>query len=596
MPQQVPNVLEEGEPSSWAYEKPWVLEIFRRERHRPRANYNDQQLRNMFNAALDGHVDRLKAALTTLTQSRERVNISMFHYRKDWNYILTPLHAAAIHGHLDAATLLIALGADLEAYTRHRGEYTPLHYAVGSGNSALVRLLLDSGADVTARWNQDYTPEFDGGEGIATFLAVKPGLEPESIIETIDLLLDAGLDINEPSEEWFEGNRLTYEALELGSGKLIKHLIKRGAILSQNHELNLRQAARSRRSFEALEFLVEEQGHRDIDNNLEALSTIAESLGERFVEFPEVRLRTAYFLISHLVRDLGPGKSLNDVPGIDFVLRASICESGAPLARLLLQHGVGTPTGLSRHSALLIACRKRADPDIIESLLAAGQEVNCHSNPLYSEETPPLLEACITNSDPEVIKMLLQAGAEVNCRRKEARWDVNPHGGYIGDNALHESVLSPSTVKLLLDAGVDPRARNSRGETPLLTHARRLGARFTSFGSKPTKDDFIGCIRLLTDACRNFDDINAVDHRGMSALHHLARELSDDWEPPNVPYRDDIETYVEAVGILMRRGARLDIRDDQGRTVAAAFQQKGGHRLLEALRKAGAQIPGEEHS
>ncbi|KAL8289680.1 hypothetical protein RB597_001357 [Gaeumannomyces tritici] len=594
MSQPVFNDFEEGEPSLWRLKKPWVLEILRRERHRPTADPNDEQLREMFNAAYDGHVDRLKVALTTLTQSREQVNISMLHYHEGWNHVQTPLHAAAIRGHLDAATLLIAFGADLEACVGYMGDqYTPLHYAVRSGSPTLVRLLLNSGADVTARWNQYLGDD----EGIATFLALECGHEPEPIIETIDLLLNGGLDVNEPSYEHYEGNRLTYKALELGSGKLVKHLIKRGAILSQNHDLNLRLAAGSHRSSEALEFLIQEQGHHDIDNDLAALCTIAGNWDNHFFEFSEPRLRMAHLLISHLVRDLGPGKPLNDVPGIHFVLRTAISSNGAPLARLLLQNGVGTPIGLSRNSALFVACRNRADPDIIESLLVAGEDVNCHSNPLYSEETAPLLEACITNSDPEVIKMLLQAGAEINCRRKEPpiriSWQVNPHGGYGGDNALHESVLSPSTVKLLLDAGVDPRARNSCGETPLLTHARLLGARFTSFGSKPTKDDFIGCIRLLADACHNLDDINAVDHRGRSALHLLARKLLDDWEPPNAPYQHNVETYVEAVGILIRRGARLDIRDNQDRTVAAAFQQEGGHRLLEALRKAGAQIPGE---
>lgn len=183
---------------------PWLRNIRRRERHRPTADDDDEHLREMFNAARDGDINRLKVALETLAQSREQINISMLHELNDWDVSWTPLHAAVYGGHFDVATLLIALGADLEACEGYMGgAFTPFHLAVKSGNPAMVRLLLDSGANADARWydhgRQDY--------GIATFLAIGPGREPEATIEVIDMLLDHGLDINEPSP-WCKGNRL----------------------------------------------------------------------------------------------------------------------------------------------------------------------------------------------------------------------------------------------------------------------------------------------------------------------------------------------------------------------------------------------------
>ncbi|EJT70673.1 hypothetical protein GGTG_11696 [Gaeumannomyces tritici R3-111a-1] len=126
MSQPPHNDLEEGEPVHWRWTSPWLLEILRRERHRPRADRNDEHLGAMFDAASTGDFNRLKVALVTLTQSREQIDASMLHEHGGWDRHVTPLHAAASGGHLDAATLLIALGADLEASVGQAGDrFTP---------------------------------------------------------------------------------------------------------------------------------------------------------------------------------------------------------------------------------------------------------------------------------------------------------------------------------------------------------------------------------------------------------------------------------------------------------------------------------------
>ncbi|EJT81673.1 hypothetical protein GGTG_01651 [Gaeumannomyces tritici R3-111a-1] len=181
---------------------PWLRNLSRRERLRPRADRDDEHLREMFNAARDGDIYQLNAALETLAQSREQININMLHIPTGSDISWTPLHAAVDGGHFDMVTLLIALGADLEACEGFMGgALTPFHLAVKSGSPAMVRFLLDSGADAHAHWydRQDY--------GIATFLAIGPDREPEATIEVVDMLLDRGLDINEPSP-WYSLNRL----------------------------------------------------------------------------------------------------------------------------------------------------------------------------------------------------------------------------------------------------------------------------------------------------------------------------------------------------------------------------------------------------
>ncbi|KAL8419914.1 hypothetical protein RB594_002897 [Gaeumannomyces avenae] len=557
---------------------PWLRNLRRRERFRPRADEDDEHLREMFNAARDGDINQFKVALETLAQSREQINISMLHIPTDSDISRTPLHDAVYGGHFDMATLLIALGADLEACEGFGGgALTPFHWAVKFGNPAMVRLLLDSGADAHVRWydREDY--------GIATFLAIGPDpfmgsdyvREPEAIIEIVDMLLDRGLDINEPSP-WCEGNRLLYHALQTGSAKIVKHLMRRGALLSNDYSQNLAQAACSYQSSEALEFLVEEQGHRDIDNGLPAIFTIASESCSRWPEAVKLRSKMARFLVSHLVRDLGPGRALKDVPGINTLFQVAVLNDHAVLARLLLEHGVGANSGPLKNSTLVAACRKRAGPETIKVLLDAGEDVNCHTNPSYSDEVSPLLEACRTISDPDVIKLLLEAGADINCHCD-------------GNNALHYSVESPAIMKLLLSAGVDPKARNHLGETPLLKQIRSIGTRHPLCGPSPTtKDDFMDCIRLLAEACQRLGEIDAVDRHGRSALHLLARKTGRTDITPQ--YTERVETYVEAASILIERGARLDIQDDRGRTVEETFQQEAGYSLLDELRKAGVQI------
>jgi ankyrin repeat protein len=68
----------------------------------------------------------------------------------------TPLHAALWAGDDEAASSLVAAGADANA----KGEegYTPLHVAIAQQNTAMARLLLSRGASWDIRSDLGSTP------------------------------------------------------------------------------------------------------------------------------------------------------------------------------------------------------------------------------------------------------------------------------------------------------------------------------------------------------------------------------------------------------------------------------------------------------
>ncbi|XP_030056065.1 ankyrin repeat domain-containing protein 49 [Microcaecilia unicolor] len=70
--------------------------------------------------------------------------------------LYTPLHRAAYNGHLEAAQVLIAHGADVDAVTVDG--WTPLHSACKWNNTKVASFLLQHGADINAQTNGLLTP------------------------------------------------------------------------------------------------------------------------------------------------------------------------------------------------------------------------------------------------------------------------------------------------------------------------------------------------------------------------------------------------------------------------------------------------------
>ncbi|WP_328723558.1 ankyrin repeat domain-containing protein [Streptomyces sp. NBC_00247] len=129
----------------------------------------------------------------------------------------TALDRAVEQGHADVVRELVGAGANLEQQAGEYQESTPLCLAASQGHTAVVGVLLDAGAGTGAQGRLGYVP---------LILAATTGDEGHP--ETVDLLLDRGVDINavmkhKTALDW---------AVRFGQEEMVHRLIDRSAIPS----------------------------------------------------------------------------------------------------------------------------------------------------------------------------------------------------------------------------------------------------------------------------------------------------------------------------------------------------------------------------
>ncbi len=92
----------------------------------------------------------------------------------------TPLHTAAVGGHLEAATILLDRGADIQTLAQ---QLTPLHFSAYAGKPEVTKLLIERGADVFA--------EKDGMDPL--YMAQQPSHSAESDKQIVVQMLEQAM-------------------------------------------------------------------------------------------------------------------------------------------------------------------------------------------------------------------------------------------------------------------------------------------------------------------------------------------------------------------------------------------------------------------
>jgi ankyrin repeat protein len=486
---------------------------------------------------------------------------------------MTALHWAALNGDAELAQMLVYAGANVKAVTR-LGHYTPLFLAAREGKPGAIPVLLKAGADPKQTTATGTTP---------LMVAAQSGN-----VATVQALLDAGVDIN--AVETVRGLNAIMFAAAANRHEAIELLASRGADLkAATKVIDLSALTRGGMGFNGGNPPVPGQqagqgggGNRTRAGNPPAQ---AQQTGRR-QQVPGVDRQ---FQLNELVAGQGGFTPLL------FAARDGFIES----ATALLNAGadVNQIAASDRNSPLLAAIIN-GHFDLAKLLVERGADVNWAADngatPLYAvlnvqwapKALYPQPQAYRQQklSYLDMMKVLLDTGADVNARLKKKVW----YSGYSFDlSGVDEIGATPfwraayasdvDAMKLLASYGADPhiptmkpagRPRLGDGEqretkevstlppvplggpsvTPLQAAAGvGYGEGFAANAHRFAPTGMLAAVQYLVDV--QGADVNAVDHEGMTALHHAAARGDN-----------------EMINYLVSKGANVTAVDREGRT------------------------------
>ena len=181
-----------------------------------------------------------------------------------------------------------------------------------------------------------------------------------------------------------------------------------------------------------------------------------------------------------------------------------------------------------------------------------------------------------------MVALLIKQGAEV--KAKVPKRNI----GEPGSSALHLAKTA-AIASLLLERGADREARNSSGETPLISAARRLNTEVCGYlldkGANPNAKDDHGTAALSTvmekhNAVRNRNNVQQIAQLLLSYHADInARDVDGD-TPLLVAALGGLTAQVE---FLLSRGADPNIQGEQGLFPLRLAVDWGDARMAQSL-------------
>jgi ankyrin repeat protein len=265
--------------------------------------------------------------------------------------------------------------------------------------------------------------------------------------------------------------------------------------------------------------------------------------------------------------------------------------------------------------AVLRAAFKSESRDVIKKALARGGNPN---GMMDEERQIPFIvwaadQYYYSSTSEKMIEILLDAKVDVNAVDKS------------GNTALHRAIYHRSNYPMqkLLNAGANPLAKNSNGDTPFNMAVRNEQWQVVStmlekgaLEQMKAADDYADtAIKLLYSAVDNkaggwlvskllpeIADINAGADRGRALLHLVAKRGEESLllkllERPeaNINLKDRagrtalfgavLEEKADIAKLLMDRGAKVSVADSKGVTPLVLAAQKGSIPLMRQMIK-----------
>jgi uncharacterized protein len=429
----------------------------------------------------------------------------------------TALHWAVHQNDLDLAERLLRAGANVNAKNDYGA--TPMSEAAIVGNGALMERLLKAGADVES-------PNADGQT--ALMIVARAGH-----IDAARVLLRHGAKVN-AVEHWRGQTALMWAAAQ-GQPAMVKELIARGADVNARSTVNNWQ--------------------RQVTAEPRAIYRPAGGWTPLLYAAREGCVECARSLV-----EAGADLNLADPEGISPLLMAVI-NTRFDLAASLIKLG--------------------ANPNKWDfwgrtPLYAA---VDLNTIPRGGRPDRPSLDE---TTSLQIIEMLLEAGANPNAQLKLAppfRNIGNDRGldGMLTTGATPllraAKALDAPAIRVLLAKGANLSLANTRGMTPLMAAAGLGSVDADTRGIYTTEDVQQRSIESLTLLLGAGGDINAKDSRGLTPLHEAARWGWNDVvkflvaNGANLDAKDNrgmtpVDSALGKAGGNSRGGQRIDVHED----------------------------------
>ncbi|MFC2141126.1 ankyrin repeat domain-containing protein [Acidobacteriota bacterium] len=379
-----------------------------------------------------------------------------------------PIVYAARHSHYSLAKFFLDLGADANAFDKHRGS-TPLLYTVWNNDEKMARLLVDKGAK--AGFSEWFHVCF------------------RNRLEIAKMILENGQD---PNIQFTERNTSPLLlAVSSNHPDLVKLLLEYGAdvyFVGENKQ-NALDIARVKGFSRIEQLLLNPRVKHNIDqvkqtNQIRLLQAVSRGQLEH--------VRT--------LLDQGADINVKETKSGQTPLISASFKQRKKLAQLLLDREADVHAKDINGETALMAAAGKGNTSIVKMLLEKGADVNTKNN----QGQTPLLKIA-KNENLDMIGLLLENGADIDAKDK---WEETAL-----IIALHKQKLA--AAKLLVDKGADIHVKdNFYGRTPLIWASN------------------LGDIKLVKLLLEKGAQVNAEDKQYKTAIvhaaynnHHQIREL-----------------------------------------------------------------------
>ena len=456
---------------------------------------------------------------------------------------------------------------------------TRLVDAVKAGDRTAVRRLLKQKADVNA-------PEADG----TTALAWAVRQDDAGLVD--QLLTAAGADVKAANRY---GVTPLFLACQNGSAAMIEKLLKAGADANATvteGETALMTASRTGNP-EAVKVLLDHGAMVDAKETWHGETALMWAAAESHPDVVRmliehgatvnIRSNTNVWARQNTSEPREKWLPLGSLSPLMFAARQGCLECVKILVDAKAHKNAVDPDGIS----VTLLATINGHYDVAAYLVDQGAEVNLadrtgrtalysavdfHTPPQSNRPAPKELDSSVASLD--LIKDLLAHGANVNAALKTAQ----PYRTKLdrGDDTMLTTGTTPllraakagdtEVVRLLLEKGADPKLATRAGINPAMAAAGLGTKEEDTTGRHKTEAEIIASIELCLKAGA---DVNAQDSRGQTALYGAAEK-----------------GYDKVVKYLAEHGAKLDMKDRQGKTALdAAIGNAGGGGGFDGSRK-----------